>query len=134
MLRIIPSDEFKMNELKDKLLADTITFEECEMLFDELIRKPIISKVPTLNLDEYPQLKVLCWNYHKDTIEAEEALYRYEHHWILMDAKTLTEKEMILINQLQVDKTIYLEFFPHNYGDNKNYQHKKLIRYINNSK
>ncbi len=131
---IIPSKYNKLNELKDKLIADNITEDECNLLFDELIRKPIISKVPTINLVDYPQLKLLCWNYHKDTIGSEEALYLYEHHWILMDEKTLTKKEIILINQLQVDKTIYLEFYPYKSGKGNAYKHKKLLRFINKSK
>lgn len=131
---IISSKDNKLNELKDKLIADNISEDECNLLFDELIRKPIISKVPTVNLVDYPQLKLLCWNHHLDTMDSEEALYRYEHHWTLIDEKALIEKELNLINQLQVDKTIYLEFYPYKSGEGKTYQHKKLLRFINKSK
>ena len=131
---IIPSKDNKLNELRDKPITDNITKDEFNLLFDELIRKPIISKVPTINLVDYPQLKLLCWNNHLDTMNAEDALFIYENEWLLVDEKTLTEKELSLINQLQVDKTIYLEFYPYKSGEGKTYQHKKLLRFINKSK
>lgn len=123
-----------MNELKAKLITGNITEDECNLFFEELIRKPIISKLSTINLVDYPQLKLLCWNHHLNTMNAEDALYRYEHHWTLIDEKTLTQKELNLINKLQVDKTIYLEFYPHKSGEVKTYQYKKLLRFINKSK
>lgn len=67
-----------MNELRDKLITDNISEDECNLLFDELIRKPILNKVPTIHLADYPQLHLIikcCWNYRLESINGEEALF-----------------------------------------------------------
>ena len=120
----------KMEDLKNKLVTGNITDDECDFLFDELIKKPILDKLPIIHLADYPQLKLLCWNCHSATMTAEEALYHYEKHWTLIDEVSLIPNELKLINTLQVDKNIYLEFHPYKTGDGKGYREKKLCKAI----
>jgi hypothetical protein len=120
----------EMKELKNKLIAGNITDDECDFLFDELIKKPILDKVPLINIAEYPQLQLLCWNYHIATMTPEDALYRYESCWYLMYEKKLTAQELELINLLQVDRTMYLEFYPYKICIGKRYREKKLYQFI----
>lgn len=119
-----------MENLKEALLSGSISLADYDQLFDELVRNPV-SNVHGINLAEFPQLKLLCWNYHLDTITAVEALCRYEHHWNLVDEKALTLKELALINLLNVDKTIYLELYPYKQGNSAQYLYQKLLRYSN---
>ncbi|MEJ2089795.1 MAG: hypothetical protein P8Y69_15230 [Gammaproteobacteria bacterium] len=51
-------------------------------------------------LDDYPGLKLLCWNRSVDFITREEAFDLYELNWRLVDTASLTDEERALIDDL----------------------------------
>lgn len=54
-----------------------------------------------IRLQDYPQLRLLCWSIRQDaTITEEEALAMYERNWYLVDKEKITEKEDALIKHL----------------------------------
>lgn len=88
-----------------------------------------LKKENTLAINDYPQLKLICkLSKNTENISVDEALYRYECHWDLIDESTLTPHELELINRLNVDKTIHLEIYPYKQGANANYSYQKSLR------
>lgn len=51
-------------------------------------------------INNYQQLKLLCWNIHSKTIDEKTALYLYETSWRFVDKKNLTNDEILLIEML----------------------------------
>lgn len=53
-----------------------------------------------IHIDDYPELKLLCWNYGLPDITEEEAYGRYRGYWRYVREDHLTPKERALINRL----------------------------------
>lgn len=53
-----------------------------------------------LNIDEYPELKLLAWNRALRKIEEEEAFFLYERNWRFVNLENLTDKEQKMIDYL----------------------------------
>ncbi len=56
-----------------------------------------------IKINNYPQLKLIAWNYHLKYINEKDALDLYERNWRFVDEKTLTVTEKNLIDQLAHD-------------------------------
>ena len=57
--------------------------------------------MPMIKLSDYPQLSLIAWNRHQESlITEEEALALYEANWRWIDERTLTTKERKLIDEL----------------------------------
>ncbi len=56
--------------------------------------------MPTIIIDEYPQLSALCWSRTVRNIEEPEALQLYESGWRFIEKDRLTTSEQKLINRL----------------------------------
>lgn len=54
-----------------------------------------------IRVEQYPQLRDLCWNRPANTIlEGEDALALYERNWRFIDADRLTQEEQALLDML----------------------------------
>jgi len=54
-----------------------------------------------LQIDDYPQLKLIAWNRSgSETIAEEDAFALYERNWRFVDRDALTQKEKVLIARL----------------------------------
>lgn len=53
-----------------------------------------------LNIDDYPQMRLLAWNRVVRVIEADIAFALYEANWRFVDQDELTVNEAALINRL----------------------------------
>lgn len=53
-----------------------------------------------LNIDDYPQMRLLAWNRVVRVIEADVAFALYEANWRFVDQDELTVNEAALINRL----------------------------------
>ena len=53
-----------------------------------------------LNIDDYPQMRLLAWNRVVRDIPADEAFALYEANWRFVDQDELTVNEAALINRL----------------------------------
>lgn len=54
-------------------------------------------------VDQFPQLKSLCWNRPgDDALTGEEALALYERNWRFIDTEALTTQEQALLDHLVV--------------------------------
>lgn len=53
-----------------------------------------------LNIDDYPQMRLLAWNRVVRVIDADEAFALYEANWRFVDQDELTVNEAALINRL----------------------------------
>lgn len=63
--------------------------------------KPVTSaKKSSITIADYPELKLLCWNYKGSIIDGEIALGIYERNWHHVDQNLLTEPERSLIATL----------------------------------
>lgn len=51
-------------------------------------------------VDEYPQLKLLCWNLKSPYFTRAEAFSIYERNWRLVDTESLTPRERDLVEGL----------------------------------
>jgi len=58
-------------------------------------------KTDILIMDDYPQLVLLGWNRAEREITGEKALALYERNWRFVDKNALTNKEIMLINDLK---------------------------------
>ncbi|MFZ3207684.1 MAG: hypothetical protein WA140_02480 [Geobacteraceae bacterium] len=56
--------------------------------------------MPTITIDEYPQLSALCWSRIVRTVEEPEALQLYESGWRFIEKDRLTSSEQALITKL----------------------------------
>ena len=56
--------------------------------------------MPTITIDEYPQLSSLCWSRAVRTVEESEALQLYESGWRFIEKDRLTSAEYNLITSL----------------------------------
>jgi hypothetical protein len=56
--------------------------------------------MPTITIDEYPQLSALCWSHVVRTVEEPEALQLYESGWRFIEKDRLTSSEQALITRL----------------------------------
>jgi hypothetical protein len=56
--------------------------------------------MPTITIDNYPQLSALCWNRMVPTAEEPDVLGIYEAGWRFVDKERLTSDELELINRL----------------------------------
>ena len=56
--------------------------------------------MPTIIIDEYPQLAALCWSRTLRNIEESEALQLYESGWRFVEKDRLTSSEFALITRL----------------------------------
>jgi len=59
-----------------------------------------VNKLPTITIDEYPQLSALCWNRTMRTVEEADALQLYESGWRFIEKDRLTSSEQALIIRL----------------------------------
>jgi hypothetical protein len=48
----------------------------------------------------FPELATLCWNLHRPSIPAKEALRLYEDHWRFVNQAAMTPAEKELVNRL----------------------------------
>lgn len=55
-----------------------------------------------IQIDRYPNLRLLAWQMHQDWISEAEALSLYEREWRHVDVAHLTSEERQLIDQLVV--------------------------------
>lgn len=54
-----------------------------------------------IRIEQYPQLRDLCWNRPADTVlEGEDALALYERNWRFIDTARLTPDEQALLDLL----------------------------------
>jgi len=54
-----------------------------------------------INVNTYPQLKVLCWNRADDAVvDGEEALGLYESNWRMVEPEKFDKREQELLDQL----------------------------------
>ena len=56
--------------------------------------------MPTISIDEYPQLSALCWSRAVRTVEEPEALQLYESGWRFIEKDLLDSSEQALITRL----------------------------------
>lgn len=57
-----------------------------------------------INLRNYPQLRLICWNRDPEMeLDDAEAFALYERNWRLVDASSLSEEERQLIERLTRD-------------------------------
>jgi hypothetical protein len=56
-----------------------------------------------VDVEAYPELKLLCWNRGERYIGAREALALYERHWRFVDQSRLQPAERALIERLARD-------------------------------
>jgi hypothetical protein len=56
--------------------------------------------MPTITIDEYPQLSALCWNRTMRTLDEPDALQLYESGWRFIEKDRLTSLEQALIIRL----------------------------------
>lgn len=57
-----------------------------------------------IEIDNYPQLRALCWNRADGTVlSGKEAFHLYERHWRFIDRSALSEREQRLIDDLIAD-------------------------------
>jgi hypothetical protein len=56
--------------------------------------------MPTIAIDEYPQLAALCWSRTMRTVEEPDALQLYESGWRFIEKDQLTSSEQALIIRL----------------------------------
>lgn len=60
-------------------------------------------KKDILNIDDYPEMRLIAWNRVVREIDAEEAFALYEANWRFVDKDNLTEKEVALVNRLKIE-------------------------------
>ncbi|HZR02940.1 MAG TPA: hypothetical protein VFA81_07200 [Burkholderiales bacterium] len=53
-----------------------------------------------IDIDQYPNLALLCWNRAERTISEQEALALYEANWRFVDVEGLSAHERALIDRL----------------------------------
>lgn len=53
-----------------------------------------------IDIEDYPNLKLLCWNRTGRYVTGRDALALYERHWREIDVKTIDAKERALIDRL----------------------------------
>jgi len=53
-----------------------------------------------LNIDDYPQMRLIAWNRVVREIDAEEAFALYEANWRWIEQESLTATEAALIERL----------------------------------
>jgi hypothetical protein len=56
--------------------------------------------MPTITVDDYPQLSALCWSRTLRSVEEPEALQLYESGWRFVEKDRLTSSEQSLITRL----------------------------------
>jgi hypothetical protein len=56
--------------------------------------------IPTLNVDDYPQLALLAWSRVLRDISEEDAFALYERNWRFVDVDALTAAERELIDRM----------------------------------
>lgn len=59
-----------------------------------------VKLVPTIDIENYPQLAALCWSRTVRTVEESEALQLYESGWRFIEKDRLSPAEQALINML----------------------------------
>ena len=58
----------------------------------------------TINVNDYPQLRQLCWNRPDDAVvDGETALVLYERNWRFVDRDAITPREQELLDRLVAD-------------------------------
>ena len=55
-----------------------------------------------INVDDYPQLRLLAWNRAVREIDEDEAFALYERNWRFIEEESLTADEAALIERLTV--------------------------------
>ena len=66
--------------------------------FIESLQRFIESEV--LDVSEYPQLQLLCWNRHDNHVTRADAFSLYESNWRFVDEGTLNDAERELLTEL----------------------------------
>lgn len=56
-----------------------------------------------IQIDKYPQLKLIAWNRPTGEVSEQEAFAIYERQWRFIDVATLTDEELQLIERLKAD-------------------------------
>lgn len=59
-----------------------------------------MNEVPTIHIDDYPELAMLAWNRVVREVAEDEALALYEANWRFVDAEHLLPVERALIDRL----------------------------------
>lgn len=59
-----------------------------------------MNEVPTIRIDDYPELALLAWNRVVRDVAEDEALALYEANWRFVDAEHLLPAERALIDRL----------------------------------
>jgi len=53
-----------------------------------------------VRIADYPELALICWNIHTDTVGEAEALAIYERNWRFVDEAAMTPRERALLERL----------------------------------
>lgn len=53
-----------------------------------------------INVDEFPNLALLCWNLRARTLGERDALALYERNWRLVDVASMPPHERALVDRL----------------------------------
>lgn len=56
-----------------------------------------------IQIEKYPQLRLIAWNRPTGEVSEQEAFAIYERNWRFIDAGSLTEEERQLIERLKAD-------------------------------
>lgn len=59
-----------------------------------------MNEVPTIRIDDYPELALLAWNRVVREVAEDEALALYEANWRFVDVEHLLPVERALIDRL----------------------------------
>ncbi len=82
-------------------VLDKLKAGMCNQKFIESLQRFIETEV--LDVTEYPQLKLLCWNRRNDHITRADAFSLYERNWRFIDEDMLDDAEKQLITALSAE-------------------------------
>lgn len=81
-----------------KALAERLMFASRQPGFIDALAKALDTAV--IEVDRYPQLKLLCWNRRVRYLSAEDAWSLYERNWRFVKPDQLASAERVLIDFL----------------------------------
>lgn len=85
-----------------KLRADHIERLKAGMAHSGFARRlQAFLEYQILDVRDYPQLRLLCWNRHANYLTRAEAFSLYERNWRHLETSSLSDKERRLIDELR---------------------------------
>lgn len=81
-----------------RTLADRLMFASRQTGFLDTLKQLLDSE--TVEVNRYPQLKLLCWNRRNNFLTAEDAWNLYERNWRFVETDRLEPMEQRLIEKL----------------------------------